>query len=199
MPPTPSIWTRASWPMRRLHCKERCHEVSLAGMGAVVPQQDPHLADLALGGRGVFIVRHARFGARGLYLRRQRQRRGPAGGGIALVDHPIAADQSGKPDPQRAGRARCDLGNVVRRHLPRPEELFPNFRWRPISSMCTANTSCPRTSSRRSRPHAPARSLAKAWPRKMAGRSATPFRCRPPSFRAAAATTGRCNWSASSA
>lgn len=48
--------------------RECCHEVSLAGVGAVVPQQDPHLVDLAIGGGGVSAVRHARFGARGLHL-----------------------------------------------------------------------------------------------------------------------------------
>lgn len=45
--------------------------------------------------------------------------------------------------------------------------------------------------------HAHRRHRRRAWPRPMAGRSATPSRCRPPSFRAVAATIGRCNWSAS--
>lgn len=80
-----------------------------------------------------------------------------------------------------------------------PKNFFPNFSVAPNFFDVYSEYQLPRTSSRPSRPRAPARWSASRWPSNSAGRSATPFHCRPPSSRAAVATIGRCNWSVSSA
>src|SRR3972149_5981048 len=75
-PRTRCTWTRASWPTRRWPTDGgHGDEILLVGVGAAVPQPYPHVADPALRGGRVPAVRHARFGARGIHLRR------PGGGG----------------------------------------------------------------------------------------------------------------------
>ncbi|KAG0731119.1 hypothetical protein G6F23_015624 [Rhizopus arrhizus] len=92
-PRTPCTWTRASWPTPRWPTDGgHRDEILFIGVGAAVPQPHTYLADPALGGGCVPAVRHARLGARGLQFRRQRGRGQPAGGGLAAVDHPVAAD-----------------------------------------------------------------------------------------------------------
>src|SRR2546427_4384312 len=58
----------------------------------------PYTTLFRSGGR-VPVVRHARLGARGVLVRRQRGRRQPPGGGLAAIDHPVVADPAGNPDP----------------------------------------------------------------------------------------------------
>jgi putative ABC transport system permease protein len=69
----------ARWPTDGGHGDE----IFLVHLGAAVPQPHPHVADPAVV-VAVPAVRHARFGARGIHLRRQRGRRQPPGGGSRL-------------------------------------------------------------------------------------------------------------------
>jgi putative ABC transport system ATP-binding protein len=102
-------------------------EILLVGLGAAVPQPHAHVADPAVGGGRVPAVRHARFGARGVHLRRQRGRRQPPGGGLAAVDHPVAADPPGSPDRQVAGVRDVAYGMWFGGIYQDPKNFFPNF------------------------------------------------------------------------
>ena len=169
-------------------------EIPAPDLGGAVPAQDAHRFHAAVGACSLPAVRIARFRAQ--RVRRARAAMWPAWTDLVTVSKISFTMQLPKSLFRRISAtpdvAEVTLRQLVRRDLSGPEEFLSKLRrgartiW-----ICIRSGSFRPPSVRRFATHVPARSSASSWRSASIGRSATKFRCRPPSFRK---KSGSNNW-----